>query len=196
MEQSKNKKRRHGTELENAILSAAWSQLAALGYQRLTMEGIAAAAGTTKTVLYRRWPKKALIVIAALKKFGPKTDLKTPDTGDLRTDLYTLLALPVQALSVLGRETVQGLIADQIGESINKLFAAANAENLMSRAMDDILAHAAARGELNLEAISDRIKNLPTILMINELLSNGTLTETAVADIVDTILMPVFQMNG
>lgn len=196
MEQSKNKKRRRGTELENAILSAAWSQLAALGYQRLTMEGIAAAAGTTKTVLYRRWPKKALIVIAALKKFGPKTDLKTPDTGDLRTDLYTLLALPVQALSVLGRETVQGLIADQIGESINKLFAAANAENLMSRAMDDILAHAAARGELNLEAISDRIKNLPTILMINELLSNGTLTETAVADIVDTILMPVFQMNG
>ncbi|MFX3618829.1 MAG: TetR/AcrR family transcriptional regulator [Sporolactobacillus sp.] len=197
MTQQKHAKRRRGTELETALLSAAWSQLQALGYQKLTMEGIAAAAHTTKTVIYRRWSKKALIVIAAFKRFGPTIDFKMPDTGDLRTDLYALLTTPVEAFSILGRETVQGLIADQIGESINEVFMAANSNNnWIKQATDEILAHAESRGEIEPDQISERIKNLPVLLLVNEILANGTLTKTAVAEIVDTILMPLFKNNG
>jgi AcrR family transcriptional regulator len=196
MEQQKRKSRRRGTELEDALLSAAWEQLQDLGYQKLTIEGIAAAAGTTKTVLYRRWPKKALIVITAFKKFGPKVDMTTPDTGDLRTDLFTLLSAPVAAFASLGQETIRGLISEQIAESMDKIFTAVNSKNMIHQAIDKILANAAARGEVNPDIITDRMKNLPTLLFTNELLTNGTLTKTTVAEIVDTILMPLFQMNG
>ncbi|MCQ2011264.1 TetR/AcrR family transcriptional regulator [Sporolactobacillus sp. STSJ-5] len=195
MDQQKRKSRRRGTELEDALLTAAWQQLQEEGYQKLTIEGIAAAAGTTKTVLYRRWPKKALIVVAAFKKFGPKVDFSTPDTGDLRTDLLTLLSAPVAAFSSLGQETIRGLISDQIGEAIDKLFMAANSKNIIRQSLDTILANAAARGEINPDTITDRMKNLPTLLFINELLTHGTLTKTAVTEMVDTLLMPLFQMN-
>ena len=164
MDQQKRKSRRRGTELEDALLTAAWQQLQEEGYQKLTIEGIAAAAGTTKTVLYRRWPKKALIVVAAF--------------------------------SSLGQETIRGLISDQIGEAIDKLFMAANSKNIIRQSLDTILANAANRGAINPDIITDRMKNLPTLLFINEILTHGTLTQTAVTEIVDTILMPLFQMNG
>ncbi|MCO7125240.1 TetR/AcrR family transcriptional regulator [Sporolactobacillus shoreicorticis] len=196
MEQQKRKSRRRGTELEDALLTAAWQQLHDLGYQKLTIEGIAAAAGTTKTVLYRRWPKKAQIVVAAFKRFGPKVDIATPNTGDLRTDLLTLLSSPVVAFSSLGQETIQGLISEQIGESMDKIFAAVNSNNMIRQSIDKILTSAAARGEVNPDTVTERMKNLPTLLFINELLTHGTLTKATVAEIVDTILMPLYQING
>jgi hypothetical protein len=67
---------------------------------------------------------------------------------------------------------------------------------MIRQSIDKILANAAARGEVNSDIITDRMKNLPTLLFTNELLTNGTLTETTVAEIVDTILMPLFQTNG
>src|ERR671937_754114 len=51
--------RRRGAALEAAILDATWTELAAVGYERLSMEGVAARAGTSKAVLYRRWPNRA-----------------------------------------------------------------------------------------------------------------------------------------
>ena len=51
--------RRRGTKLEDALLDAAWEELQEVGYTRLTMEAVAARAGTSKPVLYRRWPNRA-----------------------------------------------------------------------------------------------------------------------------------------
>jgi hypothetical protein len=79
---------------------------------------------------------------------------------------------------------------------MDKIFTAVNSKNMIRQSIDKILANAAARGEVNSDIITDRMKNLPTLLFTNELLTNGTLTETTVAEIVDTILMPLFQTNG
>jgi hypothetical protein len=78
---------------------------------------------------------------------------------------------------------------------MDKIFTAVNSKNMIRQSIDKILANAAARGEVNSDIITDRMKNLPTLLFTNELLTNGTLTETTVAEIVDTILMPLFQTN-
>jgi len=48
--------RRRGAELEAALLDAAWDELQAVGYAGLTMEAVADRAGTSRAVLYRRWP--------------------------------------------------------------------------------------------------------------------------------------------
>jgi len=61
-------RRRRGALLERALLQAAWDELASVGYARLSMDGVAARAHTSKTVLYRRWPNRAALVVAAMRQ--------------------------------------------------------------------------------------------------------------------------------
>lgn len=83
-------RRRHGEELESDILDAAWLELTRHGYAGTTMSGIAERAGTAKTVLYRRWPEKASLLVAAVRAHVP--DLQpVVGSGDLRADLVDCL---------------------------------------------------------------------------------------------------------
>jgi AcrR family transcriptional regulator len=47
------------------ILAATWEQLAACGYEGLTIEGVARHAGVGKATVYRHWASKAELVIDA-----------------------------------------------------------------------------------------------------------------------------------
>src|SRR3954466_9997578 len=70
---------------EQEILDAAIQVLAEVGYDRLTMDAVAAKAKASKATLYRRWTSKVSLVIEALQhEKGPNTP---PDTGSLRGDL-------------------------------------------------------------------------------------------------------------
>src|SRR5215469_11036902 len=88
---AKTQTRRRGAMLERAILDSAWAELAAVGYARFTMDGVAARAATSKPVLYRRWPNRAKLVLAALRRVVTPLVEDVPDTGDLRGDLLALL---------------------------------------------------------------------------------------------------------
>ncbi len=67
------------------ILEATLEVLADVGYDRLTMDAVAARAKASKATLYRRWTNKVSLVIDALvHSKGPHT---APDTGTLRGDL-------------------------------------------------------------------------------------------------------------
>src|SRR3954468_3721596 len=84
-------KRRRGAALEEALLEAAWRELVEGGYGRFTVEGVAARAGTSRPVLYHRWPDRSELAIAAVRHFGRVEPVATPDTGSVRDDLITLL---------------------------------------------------------------------------------------------------------
>jgi AcrR family transcriptional regulator len=62
--------------------------LAEVGYDRLTMDAVAARAGAAKTTIYRRWRDKAELVVDALNSL--KGVPEVPDTGSLRQDLCAL----------------------------------------------------------------------------------------------------------
>src|SRR6266536_3554148 len=79
--------RRRGAELEDALLQAAWEEVSAVGYANLTMEGVAARARTGKAVLYRRWPNRAVLILAAMRHRVGSIVSEIPDTGDLREDV-------------------------------------------------------------------------------------------------------------
>lgn len=83
--------RRRGAELEEAILEAAWGELTERGYASLTMEGVAARAGTSRPVLARRWDGKAPLVIASIRRQMMKYPLDVADRGDLRAELLEYL---------------------------------------------------------------------------------------------------------
>jgi AcrR family transcriptional regulator len=77
-------------EREAQILDAAIALLAKVGYDRMTMDAIAAEAKAGKATLYRRWSTKSSLVVDAILR--SKEALQTPevDTGSLREDLIAM----------------------------------------------------------------------------------------------------------
>ncbi|RNI20750.1 TetR/AcrR family transcriptional regulator [Flexivirga caeni] len=71
--------------LESAMLSVTRRLLIEHGYDGMTVEAVAKAAGTGKAALYRRWPGKSELVIAAVRAL--QAPVVVPDTGSLRGDL-------------------------------------------------------------------------------------------------------------
>ncbi|MFC6163648.1 TetR/AcrR family transcriptional regulator [Lactiplantibacillus dongliensis] len=191
----KGQTRRRGQALEDAVLKAAWDLVNTVGYEKLTMAGVAAKAQATKPVLYRRWPDKASLVTSAFLKFGPKIkrDLPVPDTGSLRADLLGLFGQLVVTFNALGAEKLQGLVADRLKQiPVDKLFALANGHSMLEPKITQILQQAEQRGELTVADQTARTLNLPVVLLINEVLGHGTLTTASLTAMVDEILVPVF----
>ncbi|WP_419795985.1 TetR/AcrR family transcriptional regulator [Streptomyces mexicanus] len=80
-----------------AIRAAVFEELAAVGYARMSIEGIARRAGVGKTAVYRRWRSKlhlVLDIVSALAVQG----LPAPDTGSLQSDLRLLYEVTSRAL--------------------------------------------------------------------------------------------------
>lgn len=73
-----------------AITEAVLAELTEHGYGRVSMEAVAKRAGVGKSALYRRWPSKQDMVIAALAELSVPA-AEVPDTGSLRGDLRTML---------------------------------------------------------------------------------------------------------
>ena len=76
-------------EIDDAIVRAAAEQLLAHGIQRMTVPGVAAAAGVAKTTVYRRYSTPAQLALAAIGRLNASDT--GPDTGSARGDLLQLL---------------------------------------------------------------------------------------------------------
>jgi AcrR family transcriptional regulator len=71
-----------------------------VGYAKLSIEGIAHAAGVGKQTIYRWWPSKgALLFDAFLALAGEGEAAALPDTGDLAADLKLVLRATVDELN-------------------------------------------------------------------------------------------------
>ena len=82
--------RRRDPSCDQAIFAAGLALLAEQGYAGVNIEGVAARAGVAKATIYRRFPNKAQLVVAAVH-FGAGMTDHLPDTGDLRADLTGML---------------------------------------------------------------------------------------------------------
>jgi AcrR family transcriptional regulator len=86
-----------------AILAAALDLVGEVGYAKLSIEGIAGAAGVGKQTIYRWWPSKgSLLFDAFLTLAGDEQDgagAGLPDTGDLAADLKLVLRATVAELN-------------------------------------------------------------------------------------------------
>ncbi len=85
-------------EAERAIVDATLESLAEQGYQKLSIEGIAARAGVGKATIYRRWSDKASLVIDAVRQRGELAPVPER-TGDLAADFRAMLELSLRCLS-------------------------------------------------------------------------------------------------
>ena len=86
--------RRRSTRSHEAVLAATIAVLDDVGYNALTMEAVAAAAGVGKATIYRWWPSKASLVIEALDTTVPTPHVVS--THDTRTDIRAIVVAAVQ----------------------------------------------------------------------------------------------------
>jgi AcrR family transcriptional regulator len=97
---------------DQAILEATLEILQEQGYRGVTIEGVAARAGVGRPTIYRRWPSKPAIVVAALVQ-SARLAVPVPDTGSLRRDLIAVQRHQVELMnSPDARRITAGLIAD------------------------------------------------------------------------------------
>jgi AcrR family transcriptional regulator len=182
--------RRRGEALEAAILEAAWEELDAVGYASLTMEGVAARAGTSKAVVYRRWSNRAELVLAAMRRRGSLLSDGVADTGELRGDVLALLRWMSRRVEEIGAETLRGLMGERFGRDEASVYL--HGQQAGYEAMMTILERAAQRGEVRLEKITPRVASLPTDLTRHELLlTRAPVPEAAIVEIVDEVFLPL-----
>jgi hypothetical protein len=77
------------TAREAELLAVTLRLLQQHGYDRLTLETVATAAKASKATIYRRWPSKAELVLAAFTE-GMHLEAVAPDSGSLREDLLAM----------------------------------------------------------------------------------------------------------
>ena len=187
------KTRRRGKELEEAILNSTWKLLKEQGYENLTMDSIAENAGTTKTVLYRRWNGKAEIIIAAAKQHLPDFKFTTPNTGNLREDLFELFLPTLAIIESLETNTVQGILRDQLQRvSFIDILSIINTQNALTPILEQLFTYAHERKELDKTKLTGTTKTLPINLIMNAVLL-GDLNEKTMIHMIDDILLPTYQ---
>ncbi|MFJ6750645.1 TetR/AcrR family transcriptional regulator [Streptomyces sp. NPDC091266] len=82
---------RRSERSRRAIFEAALTLVGEVGYQKLTIEGIASRAGVGKQTIYRWWPSKAAVLLDAFTVDVDDYADGVPDTGDLAADLKSVL---------------------------------------------------------------------------------------------------------
>lgn len=184
--------RRRGAELEEALLDAAWDELREHGYGGFTIESVAQRAGTSKPVVYRRWPDKAALVSAAVRRAGAAQQTAVPDTGSLRGDLIELIRTANES-----RNGLAAVISVNVGEYFSEtgLSLADLRDQWMGdreSALDVIWQRAVERGEADPARLTRRVRAVASDLFRHDLLMTfKPLPEEEILAIVDEVVLPL-----
>ena len=186
--------RRRGSALEAAIFEAVIQELAETGYVDFSMESVAARAGTSKPVIYRRWSTRAQLVYATIRARQFGFSFETPDTGTVRGDIMLILRRISKLVDELSPEVLFGLIAELLHESDSSLFAKVHRRN--TKIMMEILDRGVRRGEIDAEKLTPRLAALPFDLVRHQLvLQQKRLSAKDIKEIVDGIFLPLVRAD-
>jgi AcrR family transcriptional regulator len=162
-----------------------------VGYDRLTMDAVAARARVSKATIYRHWPGKPQLVAEVLRRKHVEV-LVPADSGTLRGDLMNLLRLAV-TLCVEDASLMKAMAFamdrnPELAQLVRvQVFPAARLSSvaLVRRAID--------RGDLpESAAAKDLFHDLaPALLMARHLGQGEPLDEEYLSRVVDQIMLPV-----
>jgi AcrR family transcriptional regulator len=127
------------------VLQAAAAELAARGYTGFRVEDVAAVAGVNKTTIYRRWPTKADLVEATLRRIAPGFR-EPPDTGNFEQDLLDLLLREVLWQTQEGAGIIRVLLQEPSEPDLQRVLKQLYAETF--RPWLAVIERWKARGEL------------------------------------------------
>jgi AcrR family transcriptional regulator len=179
-----------GPAREAELLAAVLDVMRETGDDRLTPDAFVAWARASKQTVYRRWPSKAELVVAAFVNAVSEVPA-APDTGSLREDLIILLDDLLRELAELG-----DIVASLLGElRRNPDLAAAMDERYIAarrRSVLDVFERAAARGELAADADIELLCQLaPATVFFRAMISRERVDRDLTRRLVDRVVIPL-----
>jgi AcrR family transcriptional regulator len=95
-----------------AILEQTILLLAKKGYRGFRLEDVAAEASVSKATVYRRWASKQRLVCDAVRAALSRANPLSPDTGDVRRDVMTVLERTTTVLNGPLGSAVRALVSE------------------------------------------------------------------------------------
>ncbi|MET7452346.1 TetR/AcrR family transcriptional regulator [Streptomyces sp. NPDC005574] len=190
--------RRRGAVLEQAILDAALEQLGTVGWNGLTMEGVAAAAQTGKAAVYRRWPSKEDLVADALEAGLPSFE-EAPDLGDVRADLFALCRKARDAMFSRPGSALRAVIheCDHLqAERFHGVILGGVIEPAI-RLIGEVIARGIARGEVRPDAANGYVCDaIPAMMMYRSKLCGSEWNDADLEELLDQLVLPLLRPSG
>jgi AcrR family transcriptional regulator len=177
-----------GSPFVRTVHEAVIAQLAAVGFERLSIPDVAVQAGVNKTSIYRRWPTKADLVRAALEAFMGSGG--TPvSTGELRSDLIATAGRAAAFVqSQLGTAALRMLLAEGANPEVRGL-AASMLRRQEADGPRELFDLAISQGELPPDAdVPLILSTVAGALMHRAFIEHKQLTDTYIQRLVDLIL--------
>ncbi|MCV7243503.1 TetR/AcrR family transcriptional regulator [Mycobacterium mantenii] len=159
------------------------------GYERLTLDAVATSAAASKATVYRRWPSKSELILAAFIE-GIRQVAVAPDTGTLRSDLLCVGKLICEHARTHA-DTIRAVLMEisrnpALNEVMQQEFV-----NQREVLIHHILRHAVDRGEIRQNAInSDLWDLLPGYLIFRSVITNRPPSRRTVRALVDDVIIP------
>ena len=181
--------------VRRAILEATRDELAANGYDKLSIDRIAAAAGAGKQTVYRWYPSKsALVAECVLDGYGFPATGPVPNTGAIRRDLRDWLgafadhlAQP-QSAALIRASTAAAAESDDVALRFYDHVTAASEDALTARLRDAAPAARPASATAAAEALVGA--------MLYRLLVRQPATPQFLDSLVDTVLSGIQGTGG
>ncbi|MGB8386613.1 TetR/AcrR family transcriptional regulator [Mycobacterium sp.] len=174
---------------EAELLAVTLRLLQEHGYDRLTVDAVANAAHASKATVYRRWPSKAELVLAAFIE-GIRQVAVPPDTGTLRDDLLRL----GETICRQGRQHASTIRAVLVEVSRHPALNDAMQHQFIDQRkalIQHILQQAVGRGEIAEAAITDELWDLlPGYLIFRSMIPSRPPTRHTVQALVDEVIIP------
>ena len=174
-----------------AICDATLALLAEVGYDRMSMDAVAARAHASKATIYRRWPGKRELVLDALHtRHGPSAS--PPDTGTLRGDLVTSLRAMAGSDGCDEGELMAGVLramrhSPELGNCMR-----GEVLDRKRATFRTIVDRAVLRGELPSAAPADLAHEVAGALWVQRVLVvGGEVDDAFIVHVTDDVLIPL-----
>ncbi|MCX5136301.1 TetR/AcrR family transcriptional regulator [Streptomyces sp. NBC_00340] len=187
--------RRRGAVLERAILEAALEQLGTVGWNGLTMEGVAARARTGKAAVYRRWPSKEDLVADALQAGLPNLT-EAPDLGSVREDLLELCRRVREAMFSQPGFALRSVLHEcdvTQAERFNRVILGGVVEPTM-RLLRAVIHRGIARGEVRADADNPYVFDvIPAMMMYRSKVCASEWSDQDLQGMIDQLMVPLLR---
>ena len=176
---------------DDAILAAALELVGEVGYDKMTMESIAARAQASKATIYRRWSDKAELVAAAVEVMACRAS-SYPDTGDFREDLLASLRMmtstePSSDLPIVCGVLTAALRDERLGAVLRERVAPVKRAAALA-----FIERAVQRGQLPADVDKELFHEIGPAMVLTRVMTTGQpMDEQFIVHVVDDVLLPL-----
>ena len=175
---------------DDVLRDAALDLLSEIGYDRLTLDAVAARAHASKATIYRRWQGKAALVVDAL--LCSKETLRAPETGSLEGDLNVMCHSSGTQESRFDAQVMLGLITALAHDAELREVFRERIIDPKTAILMEIFQAAVERGEIDGDRNLDLLVSLFPALMIQQVLITGELPDPDFAwKVINEVVLPL-----